>query len=300
MGSGGGFVDIDGDGWLDVILVGGGSLPSRPQQDVPALAVYKNLGIGADGALDFEEVTLQSGLDGIRAYGFGITAADYDNDGDPDILLTTLEQNLFFLNENGTFREISEAAGLSDPGVWSTSALFFDANKDGHPDLYIANYLQWSPESDIPCTPTGKRDYCNPLNYPGLEDTYYQNNGDGTFTNRTIDAGFVDAREGKGLGVTELDYNNDGWPDLYVANDGQGRTSYTKTTRTERSPKLVSPVEWRSTKTAPRVPAWEWMQVSLTARAIQVSSSAIFLRRWWASGAILIMSCLLTVRRYQK
>ena len=220
MGSGGGLIDIDGDGWLDVLLVGGGHLPSRPIKEVPALHVYKNLGTTESGTLAFRDVTAQTGLANIRAYGFGLSAADYDNDGDPDILLTTLQRNLFFENENGTFKERSAEAGLDDIQAWSTSAVFFDANRDGHLDLYITNYLQWSHDQDVPCAPTGKRDYCNPLNYPGLVDSYYQNNGDGTFTNRTSEAGFNFLR-GKGLGITELDYNNDGWPDLYVANDGQ-------------------------------------------------------------------------------
>lgn len=224
MGGGSGLVDFDGDGWLDVLLVGGGSLPSRPLQMVPALSIYKNLGHAENGALTFDDVTAQAGLSTTYAYGFGLSAADYDNDGDTDLFLTTLEQNLLFLNEAGTFREFGSEAGLADNNAWSTSALFFDANRDGHLDVYVTNYLDWSPEQDISCSPTGKRDYCNPLNYQGLEDVYYQNNGDGTFTPRTYEAGFSaieSPRKGKGLGVTELDYNNDGWPDLYVANDGQ-------------------------------------------------------------------------------
>ncbi len=231
MGSGGGLVDYDQDGWLDIILVRGGNFPGRVPIDEPALVLYRNNGFpSGDSQTDtqrfptFEDHTLASGLGEVRAYGFGVAAADLDNDGDEDILLTTLQRNLLFRNENGVFEEISEDSGLDDVQRWSTSALFFDADRDGHLDLYIANYLHWSPDIDIPCMDTGSRDYCNPLNYRGEEDSYYHNNGDGTFSNRTVEAGFSNRplpRAGKGLGVVELDYNQDNWPDVYVANDGQ-------------------------------------------------------------------------------
>ena len=227
MGSGAGFLDYDSDGWLDILLVGGGRLTHETIQDIPALTLFRNNGRSlSDPSLPpvFTDVTEDVGLDDIRAYGFGIAAADYDNDGDIDFLLTTLRENLLFQNERGTFREVGREAGIADLAVWSTSALFLDANRDGFLDLYITNYLDWSPEQDVPCIENGVRDYCNPLNYHGVEDSYYQNNGDGTFSNRSRDAGFW-ASSGlgrrKGLGVCELDYDNDGWSDLYVANDGE-------------------------------------------------------------------------------
>jgi hypothetical protein len=218
MGSGGGFLDYDGDGWLDIMLVRGGSLPSRSQDDIPAVSLYRN-----DGDGTYTNVTDEAGLGGVRAYGFGSIAADYDNDGDQDILLTTLRRNLLFRNEGGVFEEVSQEAGIADVEQWSASAVFFDANRDGHLDLYVTNYVEWSPEQVLECINRGVRDYCNPRSYNGVADTYYQSNGDGTFTNRTEAAGFlegVDQTESKGLGVIELDFNNDGWPDLYVANDG--------------------------------------------------------------------------------
>ena len=218
MGSGGGFVDYNGDGWLDVMLVGGGSLPSRPTKDIPALSLYRNEGDGS-----FTNVTDAVGLGDIRAYGFGSIAADYDNDGDQDILVTTLRENLLFRNEGGVFEEVAQEAGIADVAKWSASAVFFDANRDGHLDLYVTNYVEWSPETVLECMNRGVRDYCNPRSYNGVVDTYYENNGDGTFTNRTEAAGFlrgVEIDQSKGLGVIELDYNEDGWPDLYAANDG--------------------------------------------------------------------------------
>lgn len=218
MGSGGGFVDYNGDGWLDIMLVGGGSLPSRARKDIPALSLYRNQGDGT-----FAEVTDEVGLGDVRAYGFGSIAADYDNDGDQDILLTTLRENLLFRNEGGVFVEVGQEAGIADVSKWSASAVFFDANRDGHLDLYVTNYVEWSPEQVLECINRGVRDYCNPRSYNGIADTYYENNGDGTFTNRTEAAGFLDGVEidqSKGLGVIELDYNDDGWSDLYVTNDG--------------------------------------------------------------------------------
>ncbi len=218
MSGGGGFVDFDDDGDPDVLLVGGGALPGRPAIEQPALFAFRN-----DGGV-FTDITAALGLADIRAYGQGIVAADYDNDGDTDILLTTLGVNLLFRNDDGVFHEVGREAGLADEARWSTSAVFFDADKDGWLDLYIANYLDWSTETDLPCIDAGQRDFCNPRTYRGVEDTFYRNNGDGTFTNQTHAAGFSAAaspRAGKGLGVIELDFNDDGWPDLFVANDGE-------------------------------------------------------------------------------
>ncbi|MGI9175635.1 MAG: CRTAC1 family protein [Rhodothermales bacterium] len=232
MGSGGGLIDYNDDGWLDVLLVRGGSLPGQPEADVPALALYRNNGLSGSGPSDdapqpfptFTDITSEAGLGEVRAYGFGVAAADYDNDGDEDVLLTTLGKNLLFRNDGGVFQEVGEAAGIADAARWSTSALFFDANRDGHLDLYVANYVDWTPETDVPCAFEGIRDYCSPWTYSGVANTFYHGNGDGTFTNRTEEAGFLsgtDAASSKSLGVGELDFNQDGWPDVYVANDGE-------------------------------------------------------------------------------
>ncbi len=219
MGSGGGFIDFDGDGWEDVLLVGGGSLPGQPVQAVPALTLFRNQGDGT-----FSDVTHEAGLGEARAYGVGVAAADYDNDGDTDILLTTLLENMLFRNDGGTFKEVGTEAGIADIALWSTSAMFLDADRDGYLDLYVANYLRWTPETDIVCMDVELRDYCNPRDYAGVSDAFYRNNGDGTFSNGTAVAGFLNGiqpEESKGLGVGELDYDEDGWPDIYVANDGE-------------------------------------------------------------------------------
>ncbi len=219
MSGGGGFIDYNGDHLPDILLVGGGSLPSRPATNHLAISLYKNTGAG-----HFEDVTKAAGL-AFSLPAFGVACGDdYDNDGDTDFLLTTLTENLLFQNNAGVFTEIGKTAGIQSDPRWSTSALFFDADRDGDLDLYVASYLEWSPEKDLPCIDTGKRDYCNPRTYPGAPDQYFRNNGDGTFTDATIAAGFNDADgslASKGLGVAMLDYNQDGWPDLYVANDGE-------------------------------------------------------------------------------
>lgn len=213
VGAGGGFIDYDGDGWIDILLVAGGTFRSRPGASVDALRLYKNLGDGT-----FAERTREAGLDGIETYGFGIVAADYDNDGDQDFLLTTLYENLLFRNDGGTFTEVGAEAGLADRSEWSTSAMFFDADRDGHLDLYVGNYVDWSPDNDIYCGYGGEKVYCTPQEYEGIASRYYHNNGDGTFTDQTDEAGFLPI-PGKVFGVVELDYNKDGWSDLFVAED---------------------------------------------------------------------------------
>ncbi len=232
MGSGGGFMDYDDDGWLDIILVGGGSIDAAPPSPVEALQLYKN---NRDGT--FSAVTEQVGLSGLRAYGKGIVTADYDNDGDEDIFFTTLRQNYLFRNDNGVFSDVSEQAGVTGNPVWSSSALFFDADRDGDLDLYVANYAEWSPEKDIFCSiqgivlldtrgakdlekSYGRKVYCAPNEYKGIPSSYYQNNGDGTFTDQTKEAGFYQTA-GKSLGVAEFDFNSDGWPDVFVTNDAE-------------------------------------------------------------------------------
>ena len=225
MGSGGGFVDYNGDGWEDVILMGGGvwtEYADAAQAPVDAVRLYRNDGDGA-----FTDVTATVGLD-VQAYGIGVSAADVDNDGDSDIFLTTLGENLLFLNTPGeglgeepTFTEVGRQAGVNGGIVWSSSALFFDADRDGYVDLYVGNYVDWSPENDLTCMLEGQvRSYCTPELYNGVPATFYHNNGNGTFSDWTEQAGFLPA-PGKTLGAAEYDVNRDGWPDLFVASDTQ-------------------------------------------------------------------------------
>jgi hypothetical protein len=232
MGSGGGFVDYNGDNWLDLLLVGGGPIDPDPSRFVQALRLYKN---NKDGT--FSEVTDEAGLSGIQAYGKGITAADYDDDGDEDIYFTTLNQNYLFRNDGGEFSSVGEEAGVSGQTVWSSSALFFDADRDGDLDLYVANYADWSPENDIFCSiqgvviidtegakdlekQYGRKVYCAPNEYEGIPSLFFRNNGDGSFTDETENAGFLSS-PGKSLGVAEFDFNRDGWPDIVVTNDAE-------------------------------------------------------------------------------
>jgi len=229
VGAGAGFLDYDGDGWQDLVLVGGGTWPGHGDPPPRALRLYRNQGDGT-----FSDVTEEVGLADLRAYGLGVAIADYDNDGDPDIFLSTLRRNLLLRNDLGspdsripgsspgqarTFTEVGRAAGLGDTAEWSTSALFFDADLDGHVDLYVGNYVDWSPENDIWCSIDGQtKAYCTPQLYLGIPGRFYHNNGEGTFSDWTERAGFSSS-PGRTLGVAEWDFNRDGWPDLVVAND---------------------------------------------------------------------------------
>ena len=217
VGGGAGFLDYDGDTWLDIVLVGGGRWEAH---SIPAVSLFRN---NQDGT--FTDVTRETGLADVHAFGMGVSVADYDNDGDPDLFLGTVGQNLLLQNnrsEAGTeFVDVTAEAGLGSDEVWSTSAMFFDADLDGHTDLYVGNYVDWSPQNDIRCTMDGEtKSYCTPQLYQGIPGHFYKNNGDGTFNNSTEAAGFTSS-PGKTLGMAEWDINQDGWPDVVVANDTQ-------------------------------------------------------------------------------
>ena len=216
MGSGCGFIDYNSDGWVDILLVGGGSWENEADPPSPSLFLYKN---NKDGT--FKDVTDESGLGEIYTYGFGVCVADYDNDDDHDFFFTTIWNNYLFRNDSGVFVNVSNSSGLGNDSLWSTTSIFFDANKDGFVDLFVGSYVDWSPANDIWCTLDGStKNYCTPELYNGVASQFYQNNGDGTFSNTTEAAGFLPS-PGKMLGAAELDFNNDGWPDLAVASDTQ-------------------------------------------------------------------------------
>jgi hypothetical protein len=219
LGSGAAFLDFDGDGWQDILLVNSARLPGGPAGPPSRPALYRNNRKGA-----FTDVTKQAGL-AHEMYGFGVAAADYDNDGRLDIYITALGPNRLFRNVGGRFVEVSARAGVDDPG-FSTSAMWFDYDRDGKLDLFVANYVEWSPERDLFCTLDGKtKSYCTPESYKGQSSTLYRNKGDGTFENVTKAAGLHDPSS-KALGVALLDYNQDGLPDLFVANDTQPNRLY--------------------------------------------------------------------------
>lgn len=214
MGSGGLFFDYDNDGWPDLFLVNGGSLVDGQLARRAQPALYRNNGNGT-----FSDASVQSGIRS-KAYGMGACAADYNNDGWVDIYLTSFGQNALYRNNgDGTFRDVSREAGVA-LNSWSTSCAFGDIDNDGDLDLFVANYVDFSMSNNKYCGDhiRNVRAYCHPNVYNGLPSVLYRNNGNGTFADVSRKAG-VYTTVGKALGVVFGDYNNDGWIDIYVAND---------------------------------------------------------------------------------
>jgi hypothetical protein len=219
IGSGALVLDVDGDGWQDLLFVNSKNWPGHPgPRSLPAL--YRNMHDGT-----FTDITRGSGLD-VELYGIGATAADYDNDGKVDIYITALGGNRLFRNlGNGKFADVTRQAGVSDGG-FSTSALWFDYDNDGKLDLFVSHYVVWSEDKDLFCTLDGKtKSYCTPESYPGKGPSLYRNRGDGTFEDVTKKSGLYDTSS-KGLGVAMLDFDGDGRMDLFVANDTQPNRLY--------------------------------------------------------------------------
>ncbi len=221
MGSGGGWIDYDGDGWLDILLMGGGQWERPPKYGYRALWLFRNLGDGT-----FADRTVEAGLAGVDAYTIGMAAADYDNDGDADFLLTNLNHNMLFRNDGGVFAEVGKLAGVSEHDEWSSSAIFLDANNDRWLDVYVGNYADWTPATDKFC-PEGAnvKLYCVPADYEGMSSRFFWGSEQGVFRDGTDEAG-LHFKYGKSLGMAELDYNRDGWSDFVVANDGEGDLLY--------------------------------------------------------------------------
>jgi hypothetical protein len=214
LGSGVAVLDFDSDGWQDLLFANGKSFPGHPgARSTPAL--YRN---NHDGT--FSDVTHAAGLD-FEMYGMGVAAADYDNDGRVDVYLTGLGGNHLLHNVGGgRFVDVTEKAGVADGG-FATGAVFFDYDKDGFLDLFVGHYVDWSAPKDLFCTLDGKtKSYCTPESYHGQSPRLYHNRRDGTFEDVTEKAGLLDPRW-KALGVAVLDFDSDGWPDLFVANDTQ-------------------------------------------------------------------------------
>jgi hypothetical protein len=225
-------LDYDNDGDLDVFFVQGQMLGEgktlRDATIQPAslplnARLFRNdLVLNPDGArtLHFTDVTEQSGIDA-HGYGMGVAAADFNNDGCIDLYVTNLGRNQLFRNNcDGTFTDVSKQSGTDISG-WSVSAAFVDYDRDGWLDLYVGNYVVWDIRSDQKCTGlTGRRDYCTPAVYRPQLDRLFHNNGNGTFTDVTATA-LPGGPFGPALGVATADFDNDGWIDLYVANDGR-------------------------------------------------------------------------------
>jgi enediyne biosynthesis protein E4 len=220
LGSGCAFLDYDADGWQDILLINGMDWPGHKRQR-STLRLYKNNRNGT-----FTDVTKAAGLD-VEMYGMGVAVGDYNNDGFPDILITCVGQNRLFRNTGkGTFLDVTHGSGLSLRQAFSTSALWFDYDRDGLLDLFVCNYVRWSPVHDVFCSLDGKhKSFCTPEAYRGDTCWLFHNRGDGTFEDVTATSGIFDSSS-KSLGVAMLDYDQDGWPDLLVANDTQPNKLY--------------------------------------------------------------------------
>ena len=220
LGSGCAFLDYDADGWQDILLINDMDWPGHKRQR-STLKLYRNNRNGK-----FTDVTRAAGLD-VEMYGMGVAVGDYNNDGFPDILVTCVGQNRLFKNTGkGTFLDVTQKSGLGGRQAMSTSALWFDFDRDGLLDLFVCNYVRWSPEHDVFCSRDGKhKSYCTPEAYRGETCWLFHNKGNGTFEDITAKSGVFDSSS-KSLGVAMLDYDQDGWPDLLVANDTQPNKLY--------------------------------------------------------------------------
>ncbi len=220
LGSGCAFLDFDGDGWQDILLVNSMDWPGHKRQR-STMKLYRNNRNGT-----FTDVTQAAGLD-VEMYGMGVAVGDYNNDGFPDIFISCVGQSRLFRNTGkGTFLDVTKASGLVGKQGLSSSAIWFDYDRDGFLDLFVCNYVHWTAETDVFCSLDGKnKSYCTPEAYRGDTCWLYHNRGNGTFEDVTATSGIFDSSS-KSLGVAMLDYDQDGWQDLLVANDTQPNKLY--------------------------------------------------------------------------
>jgi hypothetical protein len=216
MGSGCGWIDYDQNGLMDLYLVNGAATRLYAPKHALRSALYRNNGDGT-----FTDVTAKAGVGAEGLFGMGVAVGDYDNDGYPDLFVLGYGRCILFHNNgDGTFTDVSAKAGVENSGRWGSSAAWFDYDHDGRLDLVIANYVDWAPDNNFWCGDHGPglRSYCHPDNYRGQAPTLYHNDGDGTFTDVSARSG-VGAKPGNGLGVVTFDYDDDGWQDIFIAND---------------------------------------------------------------------------------
>ncbi len=216
MGSGCGWIDYDQNGLLDLYLVNGAATRAYSPKQPLRSALYRNNGDGT-----FTDVTLKAGVGAEGLFGMGVAVGDYNNDGFPDLLVLGYGRCILYHNNgDGTFTDVTSQAGVQNSGLWASSAAWFDYDNDGKLDLVIANYVDWSPERNFYCGDrgAGMRSYCHPDDFHGQPPTLYHNNGDGTFSDVSKSSG-VGLKGGNGLGVVTFDYDNDGWQDIFIAND---------------------------------------------------------------------------------
>ncbi|MGB7282314.1 MAG: CRTAC1 family protein [Candidatus Acidiferrum sp.] len=220
LGSGCAFLDYDRDGWQDILLINGMDWPGHRRQR-STLKLYRNNRNGT-----FTDVTKAAGLD-VEMYGMGVAAGDYNNDGFPDLFISCVGQSRLLRNTGkGTFLDVTKESGLFGHHGFSTSALWFDYDRDGLLDLFVCNYVRWSPQDDVFCSLDGThKSYCTPEAYRGDTCWLFHNRGNGTFEDVTATSGVFDSSS-KSLGVAMFDYDQDGWPDLLVANDTQPNKLY--------------------------------------------------------------------------
>jgi len=220
LGSGCAFLDYDADGWQDILLVNSMDWPGHKRQRT-TMKLYRNNRNGT-----FTDVTKAAGLD-VEMYGMGVAVGDYNNDGYPDVFVSCVGQSRLFRNTGkGTFQDVTKSSGLLGRQGLSTSAVWIDYDRDGFLDLFVCNYVRWSAEHDVFCSLDGKnKSYCTPEAYRGDTCWLYHSRGDGTFEDVTATTGIFDSSS-KSLGVAMLDFDQDGWPDLLVANDTQPNKLY--------------------------------------------------------------------------